>query len=612
MNTSPRPPLPGAGQIPYEAAAELRLLLSDGRCVDDERFADLFADELFTPVDGMSPAENAERSYRGLRHVGSRMEPARELVSTGADRFFSLHEWAAVVDPTMVSMMTIHYNLCIGTIAALGGGRPEIDALLGELERMDSIGVFLATELGYGNNVAAMRTKAVYDREADEFVITTPGPEARKFMPNTGLSGVAKLGVVLARLEVEGRDEGVFPFVVRIRDGDGTCPGVRVQPLGDKPGLALDNAITTFDGVRVPRAHLLDGGEDVVAGGGAGSASTRRLRFARAMQRVQTGKVCLTSGVVAAARAGVYIAVRYGNRRRVASSGRSVPVMAHRTHHDALLAAMAEMYAMTFLVNAAKRLHSSGRDAGSGEAKHELAITKAVASWAAQDAIATCRERCGAQGMFSRNRIATYVALAQGTVTAEGDNQVVLLDAAHEMLLGLAYTPPADAAPDMAAPDSLRTPEQLARLFRHRERRLYDDARSLLADTRRSGADAFTTWNTTSPRAAEFGRAHGVRRAVEEFAEAVARAEHEESRELLGSVLLRFALAEVSRDASWYLCEGVLSPDQVRGLPDLVAELDLRLLPHSEELVGAFGVSNDLLGAPIASDDYFAAYDDAG
>ncbi|SDH46844.1 Acyl-coenzyme A oxidase [Lentzea fradiae] len=592
--------------VPHEtspATSELRDLLRYGTDDQHDRFAKLFSAEVFDHVEGRSPAENAALAYRRLRHVNAELGPAAELVTGDLERFLVLHEWAGVLDPTLVSVLTIHYNLCLGAILELGGGeRPELAAVVGELSRMDSVGVFLATELGYGNNVAEMRTRAVYDRATDEFVLTTPSHEARKFMPNTGLDGVPKIAVVLARLELDGQDEGVFPFVVRIRDENGPLPGVDIQSLGDKPGLALDNAVTTFRGVRVPRALLLDAQEPVIGQDGArtGAAKSLRRRFNRAMTRVQTGKLCLTSATAAAARASLFIAVRHAFARHVTvSGGRSVPVMTFRTHQAQLLDALARTCAVSVLLNSTRRQAAEGPFASVG-VKRALAITKALVTWTAQDVVTTCIERCGARGMFTHNRISPHVALVQGSVTAEGDNQVVLLDAANEMLLGRDYTPP----PAVTGDGSIDDPEHLLRLFSHRERRIFEKARAARGD----GADPFERANSAALLSAELGRVHGVRRTLEEFHAVSLRATSPEARTVLTALLLRFGLAELGRDAAWHLEEGSLTSAQTRGIPAAITRLDALLVPEAETVVAAFGFTNEVLRAPIAENDYVRAY----
>ena len=58
-----------------------------------------------------------------------------------------------------------------------------MEAYIEELDSLQSIGTFLVTELGYGNNVVALQTRADYDPVTQDIVLSTPSEAARKFMP---------------------------------------------------------------------------------------------------------------------------------------------------------------------------------------------------------------------------------------------------------------------------------------------------------------------------------------------------------------------------------------------------------------------------------------------
>ncbi|MGW2562303.1 acyl-CoA dehydrogenase family protein [Streptomyces sp. NPDC001514] len=159
----------------------------------------------------------------------------------------------------------------------------------------------------------------------------------------------------------------------------------------------------------------------------------RRRRFSAAIEQVHVGRLCLSSALVAAGRASTYIAVRYSLRRHTAAPGRlEVPLLAYRSQQTALFRALADVYAMTFLINRVKREYL--RSSGSDHTKQLIDIAKAVTSWTMTDVITTCRERIGAQGLFSANRIADYVSTAQGVVTAEGDNVPLIAKVGSELL----------------------------------------------------------------------------------------------------------------------------------------------------------------------------------
>src|SRR5579872_1440647 len=199
----------------------------------ERRLVDVLHDDIFRRVDDIRTSEQCALSYERMRYLNDRMGLRIDDLFSNIDHLLALHHWVTLVDGTLTTLLTIHYNLCIGSILQHGEGRSELRTYLNELETMDTIGAFMATELAYGNNVQSLETEAVYDPTADEFVLHTPSPRAQKFMPNTGADGVAKLAVVLARLKVQGRDCGVFPFIVRIRTDSRLCPGVKVALLGD-------------------------------------------------------------------------------------------------------------------------------------------------------------------------------------------------------------------------------------------------------------------------------------------------------------------------------------------------------------------------------------------
>ena len=560
-------------------------------------------DPIFSPSDGLTALEAGRLSYDRVRAVTKRVGPAIDPLADPA-RMFALYEWVGLLDPTAMSLLSIHYNLCLGTVLEHGRGRADLDDYIDELRAMSSVGLYMATEVGYGNNIADLETEAVYDEAAEEFVIDTPSPRARKYMPNTGVLTVPKLAVVMARLKAGGRDHGVFPFIVRVTDEDGLRPGVRAAALPQKPGLVLDNGITHFDHVRVPRRNLLggDAGDWTAAGTFVNRVGGRRARCQLSMSRVHPGRLGLTAALVAAGRASVYITIRYSWRRTTFAPGKAgALVMDYRSHQLPVLTALAKVYAMTFLVNHVKREYVAGR-----ETRELVSITKALAGWEVSEVIGVCRERCGAQGMFSINRIADYVSLAQGVVTAEGDNLVILAAAASE-LLTRRDRGPVVAPPDPTGGDLLDVSFHTA-LLRYREDTLWRTVRRSMGEEIRGSGTVFSAWNHNLNPALAMARTRGARLALEQFAAAAATA-NETCREALRLLCALYALVEISRDTGWFLAKGVLTAEQVERLPAAVDHLCELTRPYSVLLTEGFSLSPELLRAPIAADDYVAEMD---
>ncbi|NJQ01283.1 acyl-CoA dehydrogenase family protein [Streptomyces zingiberis] len=598
------------------ARADLSRLLFDGRYEQTHQdLHELLLDPLFDPREGLTLNEAGKLAYERSRAVHGRLERPREILADPW-RLFALAEWPSLVDVSTFSLLMVHYNLAFGTVVE-HGDRDDLKDLADELDRLDSFSPYMATELGYGNNVAALRTEAVHDPATGTFVLNTPDALAQKYMSYSGFPDIPKLAVVMARLKADGRDHGVFPFLVRISDRNGLCEGVHAAPCPEKPVQGLDNGLTWFDHVRVPDRQLLHGdlgrfGEDGVFRPASGNA---RKRFLRAMSRILPGRLCVASAATGAGRASVYIALRYAARRLTNAPGRNdLPVIEYRSHQLALFTALAKTYAMTLLLNHAKREYTRApgqpAPAGLGDL---VSITKALATWEMTEVVAVCRERCGAQGIFGVNRIADYGSLLQGLVTAEGDNQVLLATTAGQIVArgedygdaeGAEGGEPAGAP---APPEDPRAPAFLVAAARHRERELLRAARAAMTD---DSADRtyFEAWNATLNPALEMARARGVRIALECLTAAVGAARDETARAALTLLTSLYGLTELRRDSGWFLARGLLTAAQVERLPLEADALCAELLPYADPLIGGFNLSPELLRAPIAADDYVAAF----
>ncbi|MEU9187856.1 acyl-CoA dehydrogenase [Streptomyces sp. NPDC048484] len=570
---------------------------------------EVLQDPVFDRREGLTMAEQGRLAYTRGRVVHERAVPPRDVLADPR-HLYAIGEWPALLDTTTLPLLMSHYNLCLGTILDHGGGREDLDDYVGELERMESVGMLMVSELGYGNNAASLRTRATYDRARDEFVLHTPGPDAQKFMPYTGIQDVPKLAVVMARLIVEDADCGVFPFIVRISDANGLVPGVHATPLPDKPGLALDNGCTWFDHVRLPRRSLLGGamGDLTADGQFTSPLRNRRHRFFRSLSRVHPGRLCLASSLVAAGRASLHIALRYSARRHTFAPGRDdVPLLAYRSQQLSLFCALADTYAMTFLINLAKRQYAVAPEAK--ETATLIAVTKAVSSWTITDCLTTLRERMGAQGMFAANRIADYVAMAQGVVTAEGDNLPLLAKAAGDLLSNSSHPGgggrpdlhPGPPAPPSPQGRSLADPGFHDALLAWREEDLRLRTGPAIRREVRGGSSLFDAWNHHLNSALAMTTAHGERLAHNCLRQAATEARSPRVREALRLLAAVHGLARIERNSGQYLAHGALTARQTTRLPALLEELCARLLPHADLLVDGFALSDELLRAPALS-----------
>ncbi|ANN15873.1 acyl-CoA oxidase [Amycolatopsis orientalis] len=569
----------------------------------------VLADPVFDPRENLTKREAGLLSYERTFRMQRALGPAVDLVADPM-RLFAVTEWSSLLDTTTTALLNSHYNLCLGAILQHGAGRTDLADYIEELSTMSSVGMLMVTELGYGNNVANLATTAVYDPATEEFDLNTPHAGAQKFMPYTGIRDIPKIAIVMARLRVGHEDHGIFPFIVPLSDHNGLLPGVHAAPCPENPGLALDNGMTWFDHVRLPHRNLLSGKMGHLAPDGTFHSAVRgrRKRLTEALDRVNPGRVSLAGSIVAAGRASAYLTVTYSLNRRTAAPGhgREMPIMGYRTHQVAVLGALAKVYAMTCLVNHTKRRFAETHAA---DVTSLVNITKALAGWEMSEVINTCRERLGAQGVFSVNRIADYVGMAQGVVTAEGDALPRIATTALELLHQTPRVPLPE--PPATGEGDLTDPTLQLDLMRYRETHLRETFRTNMRGLAAyEGENPFASlWNDNITTAVAMARGRGVRVAMEQFCSATTDAREERVGEALRLLCSLYGLLEINREAGWYLAEGALTPAQVRRIPALIDETAAALVPFSAMLVGGFNLSGELLRAPIAADDYLTAVD---
>ncbi|MGV9423169.1 acyl-CoA dehydrogenase family protein [Streptomyces sp. NPDC003656] len=599
-------PLPSPRSAPSSAAevAELTRLLFDGGARErgHGRWRELIARDTFRHRPGLEAAERAELSYAWLRLVNDTAGAPERLADDPAE-LAALHEWAAIVDGGggLCTVASIHYNLFLGSLLDHDGGRD-----LSDFTSLRRVGTFLCTELEHGNDASALETTAELDPKTGGFVLHTPRPGAQKFMPNTSLTGGPKSAVVAARLLVDGRDEGVFLFLTPLSDENGLRPGVQVRRLPMRTGAPVDHCMTSFDRVPLPRSALLESAHGRLDAEGTlhSELGNRRKRFLRSIGRVTMGKLCMSGAAIGATRAALAIAVRYGGHRQVSGprAGERIPVNAHRSHHGPLLKGLATSYAMTFLHRRALEgwtAHRTDPDSErQAEAERLVAVAKSWITWKAREVTVECRERCGAQALFAANGLSEFPQYIEGTVTAEGDNTVIWVKAAAEMLF--AEQPPAGPLHSPADTAQLTDPRHLRELLARAESIWRDRARTRLR--RGPSGDPVARWNGASSAALEMVSAHARLRAADAFLDAVDRAAEPGARALLGRLCLLFLLQEASAHSGDLLAHGHLSAEQVCALPELVDDVLRELAPHMSALVEAFDLPDAFLdGVPLAN-----------
>ncbi|MFB8281008.1 acyl-CoA dehydrogenase family protein [Nocardia colli] len=539
------------------------------------------------PRSGLTYTQETKAAPGLLRAVIDGLgRPAREIAADTQLRG-ALCDWAQVAAPRLLLILTGHFDLAIGAILALGNGSDYQQECLAELDTGAALGVLMLTELG-GTNGADQQTIARWDPTADGFWLTTPSAAAVKFMPNVADPAVPKTAVVTARLIVGSSDEGVLPFLLRLRTYSGLADGVDIVQLPDKVSAPMDHAMVRFARVWLPRAALLGGDWARMNTDGQLECSlTPRRRFHTAISVLGNGRLDLANAAIASARAALAGLVNYSRQRRPGSG----VLMADRdaVQRDLVLA-LAAVYATSVL---GQRIRDMRADASVSDAEQALwsMLAKPLLSNTAYQVLTMCRQRTAAQGALRINHILDWIGNLEAIITAEGENQIMLVAAGRSGVnlieLQLPNTPP-------------RMPWYLGMLAKREH---------TVATGLRSGAYQSTGVVLGRDSAAiELATATGERLAATALVAAAADAEDPTAAVLAGSAAGAYALERIYARGAWYTEHLHMSPRRAAKVSAELHHHHTVLAENLPTLIAAFDIPD--LSGPIFSAEYLNAWQD--
>lgn len=269
-----------------------------------------------------------KRRVKAMREIIRSNAVMFEDIEEDPEKFFEAHRLLArrsgELGPGTWIRFTVQFNLCCGTIVALGEEKHRERLRL--MQKRGELGCFGLTERLAGvNSGLVVNTRATYDERSKRFVIDSGGDGGTKNWISQGL--VADVGVVVADLIVKGKSYGPHAFLVQLRDGfsRSLAPGVTMGDMGVKTtGNDLDNAWIRFDGFSVPHDTLLSkyGGVDPETG-----EYVRKKEGVRTMdmigQRLFTGRIAVAQAALVFARRLFDDTKRYSDKKKCTMRGKS-------------------------------------------------------------------------------------------------------------------------------------------------------------------------------------------------------------------------------------------------------------------------------------------------
>jgi acyl-CoA oxidase len=584
-----------------------------------------YQDDLGTPAYRKQVLRWCQRlAEQGLGSLGFPEEYGGE---GDMEAFITAFETLAYHDLSMVIKFGVQFGLFGGSIHRLGTARHH-EEYLERVGTLELPGCFAMTEWAHGSNVRELETTAHYDPDAEEFVINTPHDGARKeWIGNAADHG--RMATVFAQLHTQGEGHGVHGFLVPIRRPNGSpMPRVRIDDCGEKMGLnGVDNGRLWFDKVRIPRKNLLDRFATVAPDGTYDSPiPSPGKRFFTMLSTLVGGRISVARAGVSAAKSGLTIAVRYGNRRRQfgPKDEPEVPLLDYRTHKRRLLPRLATTYALHFaLDDLTSRFAAAGPEDDLDRVEAEANALKAYATWHTTDTLQAAREACGGQGYRADNRIAALKADTDVFTTFEGDNTVLLLQVAKGLLsdfqrefrdmnlLGMVRFVVDEVSTRLTElnpvvtrktdAEHLRSRDFHRAAFEYRADRMLLDAGRRLQRRIENDMEPFDAFVDVQDHLVQLAQAEAERVVFDRFVQAIDRTADAELQSVLESLRELYGLARIEADLDWYLEAGYVEATKAKALRGAVNDVCDEVRPAAEALVDAFGIPDACLAAPIAT-----------
>ena len=583
-----------------------------------EKLKELFKNEVFIPRYSISLKEERELAYKRLKIICENNVISTHDFGNNPCRIFSVHEIVGQMDGSTATKMTVQFNLFGGTIFGLGNKKHH-ETYLDSIDKLDTVGCFAFTELGYGNNAVEMKTTATYKHENNSFIINTPETLARKYWITNGAIH-ATHAVVFARLIIKEEDEGVHAFLVKIRDVNmESTHGISIWDMGHKIGSnGVDNASISFNNISISKISLLGDISKIDENGVFSSKiKSKRGRLLFLADRLLSGRLCIASMMLGAAKYTLETAIIYGKTRKaVGEDGKSTsPILDYQLQQRALMPLLVKTYAYNFALNYAKDLYQNNKEDKQIEKLILCCSIKAVLSWHNERTASICRERCGGQGFLSVNRFGEAIMGSHAGITAEGDNKVLMQKVSKELLTmyknnkaKILFTNIISKFPVLLRLTygftfkNINNPGVQCKLLNFRKELLISKLALRMRDAKKPNNSIFNIWMKEE--------SDTVQQLAHSYIDHVTLVETIKNENKCDSsvkiyfnkVRNLYALSNIEENLSWYMTQGLLTKHQSRKLTKLSQLLCSDLVKYSGDLCDAFGIPKHMKTAPIAND----------
>lgn len=556
--------------------------------------------------------------------LGAYAYPKEQGGRDDIEGYFSIMETLSYHDLSLVIKFGVQFGLWGMSILSLGTEK-HFKKYLQDVGTLHLPGCFAMTETHHGSNVKGLRTTATYNHANRTFTINTPGEYDRKeYIGNAANHG--EMATVFAKMIIDGKDHGVSAFIVPIRDKDKNVPkGIEISDCGHKMGLnGVDNGIISFNNVVIPYDNLLDKFAGVNANGEFETPiPSDNRRFFTMLGTLVGGRIGIPRSAMAAAKTGLTIAIKYGDKRRQfgPDDKNEVPVLNYRMHQQRLMPYLANAYALHFGLQYLTQRFVNRKEEELQEIEAMAAGMKAYVTWNTRDTLQECREACGGKGYISENRIGDLKNDIEIYTTFEGDNTVLMQLTAKnrlgeyrkqfgEMSAATIFNYVVDKAKTsiteknpMATRNTdenhLKDTDFLMQAFTYREKEILASGARRFKKLIDEGLEAFDAANIMHPHMLNIAEAYLDRVFLEQFIAKLDSLNASAEKDVLARLCHLFALNKIQQHKGWYLEQGYMEGVKTKAIRKLISQLCWEIRKDAVPLADAFAIPDNCLAAVI-------------
>ncbi|WP_158584729.1 acyl-CoA dehydrogenase family protein [Pectobacterium carotovorum] len=329
-------------------------------------------------------------------------------------------------------------HLIAGNVIFTQSSPQQLKKYRDEIITLDCIYSFCCTEIACGTNLRNIKTTVTYDPQQHRLILDSPTPDSSKFWIGNALYS-ATVGMVLARLIVNDRDEGIHWFRVPLRDkeGENLFPGISTiscDPKGGVEGYQISGI--RFDQVSLPLEAMMQCHSEITPDGTFHSQASKSQRFASLFETFLQERIFpLSSGSLSAA-AALYITYKFSKHRVTSLKPTYQTLIMEPLFCQRLYPELLKAFSLNILNKIIIEQFKINWEDKSTHKKLQIlvAVGKYLGSSLGLEILRKCRAMCGAQGLHHYNQIISMQIDYEANITFAGDNSVMSYQVAKYMI----------------------------------------------------------------------------------------------------------------------------------------------------------------------------------